>query len=82
MSRRNEKYFTGAEWCDNCYLYIFGYGKKRGKQCDFSCIGTPFPCRYYISAYWKMMRFYHYHKKKPKFPTTLEAWKNRVKLPF
>lgn len=42
MSRRNEKYFTGAEWCDNCYLYIFGYGKKRGKQCDFSCIGIPF----------------------------------------
>ena len=82
MSRRNEKHFTGSGWHDNCYVYLFGCGKKYDKKCDFSCIGVPFHCQHYINAYWKIMRYDHYHKKKPRFPTTLEAWKNRVKLPF
>ena len=81
MSKRNEKHFTGAEWYDNCYTYLMGSGRKYYKKCDYSCAGAPYPCRHYINSYWKILRYRRYRKKKPQFPTTLDAWKNRVK-PF
>ena len=78
MSKRGESHHL---WPDICYVYICMYGKKREKLCDFSCADTDKPCKNFINAHWKICRLNHYHKKKPKFPTTLEAWKNRVK-PF
>ena len=79
--KRKEKHYKKESWSDNCYVYIMMYDSKRNIRCDFSCCDTGKPCRNYINAYWKIMRFRHYKKTKPKFPTTLEAWKNRVK-PF
>lgn len=81
MSRRNEIRKKCACY-ESCYVYICMYGKKREKLCDFGCVKTGNPCRQYINVYWKISRSRHYHKTKPEFPTTLDAWKKREKLNF
>lgn len=81
MARRSEIRKKGA--ChESCEVFICMYGKKREKLCDFSCVKTGNPCRNYINVYWKISRSGHYHKTKPEFPTTLDAWKKREKLNF
>lgn len=79
MSKRYDKHFKKGAWCDNCFVYIYLYGKMREKFCDFSCFKTDKPCRNYENAHWEIKRCQHYFKVKPKFPTTLKAWKNRYK---
>lgn len=81
MGKRNEKHYIKGSVSDNCYVYIMMYDSKRNVRCDFSCFETGKPCKNYINAWWKILRYRHYHKKKPKFPATLDAWKNRV-TPF
>lgn len=79
MARRSEIRKNGA--ChESCYVFICMYGKKREKLCDFGCVKTGKPCRNYINVRWKIHRYRHYHKVKPKFPNTLDAWKRRVKV--
>ena len=81
MARRREVRKKGACY-ESCCVYICMYGKKREKLCDFSCVKTGKPCRQYINVYWKIPRYRHYHKMKPGFPSTLDAWEKREKLNF
>ena len=74
MSRRSEIRKKG-DCHESCWVYICMYGDKREKLCDFSCIETGKPGGNYINVYWKISRSRHYHKTKPEFPTTLDAWK-------
>lgn len=77
MSKKYEKYYKREPWLSSCYVYRFMYGKKREKLCDFfSCCDTGNPCKNYINAHWKILRYKHYHKEKSMFPTTLDVWKN------
>lgn len=57
---------------ESCDVFICMYGKK---LCSFSCVETGKPCRNYINVRWKIPHYRHYHKIKPEFPTTLDAWK-------
>lgn len=75
MGKREEKHYKKESWSDNCYVYIMM------RRCNLSCFDTGKPCIKYQNAYWKIKRCRYYFKVKPRFPTTLEAWKNRVK-PF
>ena len=77
MSKRNDKHYKKEWFSNNCYVNICMYGKERDKLCDFSSIGTDKPCKNYINAYWKIMRWNHYHKRKSHFPTTLADWKKQ-----
>lgn len=79
MARRREVRKNGACY-ESCYVYICVFGDKYTKLCDASCFETGKPCRNYINAYWKISRFRHYIKRKPEYPTTLDAWKKRVKF--
>ena len=81
MSRRNEIRKKGACY-ESCDVFICMYGNKREKLCDFSCVKNGNPCRNYINVYWKISRYRHYHKIKPGFPSTLDAWEKREKLNF
>lgn len=81
MGKRSKKRRSGLV-LESCWVYICMYGKKREKLCDFCCIEAGKPCRNYINVYWKIHRYRYYHKTKPEFPTTLDAWKKREKLNF
>ena len=80
MGKREEKHYKKESWSDNCYVYIMMYDSKRNIRCNFSCFDTGKPCKNFINAYWKIIRFRHYKKTKPKFPTTLEWWKENIKF--
>lgn len=78
MSKRSDKHYKMESYSNNCYVYICMYGEKRDKLCDFSCICTGKPCQNYVNAYWKIMRWRHYHKTKVEYPTTLVEFRKRV----
>lgn len=76
MVRRSEIRKKGACY-ESCYVFAFMYGEN---LCNYCCIDTGKPCRNYINAYWKIHRYRHYHKTKPKYPTTLDVWKKRFEF--
>lgn len=70
------------KFSENLPIWVFCWKSSLGICNDCGCILSNIPCKKFVDLRSKIFRYRHYHKTKPKFPTTLDAWKKREKLNF